>query len=268
MSPPLRPRGQAATRVSAVARWGGQHALRMLIAAFAIVWLTLFLWLVKGNGLADLAALAASMSDRIARNWAATLGLYFGASFLIHLLALPGGTILVLGGGYLLGVPLGAGLYYLAQQVSAPLVYLAARNGIGLDAQAILGRLRARGSPRLAALLARAKDEAFLAVVCLRLAPIVISTAVPVLAAALGLPLRTLVLGSVCVGWIKPVLVAVVGAAARSLAEVADPAGVAAKIPVLPLLAMFTVAVALFALRLWLKRPAAGEPGADGRPRL
>ena len=50
MSPPLRPespgpRVPAATRLEAVARWGGQHAVRMLFAAFAIVWLTLCLWL-------------------------------------------------------------------------------------------------------------------------------------------------------------------------------------------------------------------------------
>jgi uncharacterized membrane protein YdjX (TVP38/TMEM64 family) len=202
-----------------------------------------------------------TISGQIDANHSLAL-LIFGVSvFLIQLVSLPGGTVAVLSGGFLFGAPLAAGVYYLAQLAAAPVVFGAVRLGISPKASEVMHRLaRRKLPPRLAGTLRLARDESVMTIIVFRLAPVLTSTFVPALAAALGLPFRALMIGSALVSWIKPSITASIGAAARSLSEITDSPMALAKAGTVPVLMIFAGALGLLAVRLYRQRHRSPPP--------
>lgn len=213
------------------------------------------LWMTLLGGAGIVADAVHVLSSRIESNRALALAAFGLMVFLIQLVSLPGGTVAVLSGGFLFGAPLAAGVYYLAQLAAAPVVFGAVRFGIGPKAANATHRLaRRKLPPRLASLLGRARDDAVMTIIVFRLAPVLTSTFVPALAAAMALPLRSLMLGSVLVSWIKPSITASIGAAARSLTEVTDPSLALAKAGAAPAFMIFAAALGLLLVRLYIGR--------------
>lgn len=202
-----------------------------------------------------------TVSGTIENNLALALAVFGASVFLIQLVSLPGGTVAVLSGGFLFGAPLAAGIYYLAQLAAAPVVFATVRLGINPRASEAVHRLARRKLPaRLSSVLRHARTDAVTTIVVFRLAPILTSTFVPALAAALGLPLRALMVGSALVSWIKPSITASIGAAARSLSEVTQPSMALAKAGTAPVLMIFAGALGLLAVRFYLERHKSAPP--------
>jgi uncharacterized membrane protein YdjX (TVP38/TMEM64 family) len=223
--------------------------------------LTGFLWMTLFGGASMIAAAVQAISSQTDSNQAIALAVFAGSVFLIQLVSLPGGTVAVLSGGFLFGAPLAAGVYYLAQLAAAPVVFGAVRLGLGPRASDAIPRLARRKLPaRLAGTLSQARNDAIMTIVVFRLAPILTSTFVPALAAALGLPFRALMIGSALVSWIKPSITASIGAGARSLTEITEPSMALAKAGTVPVLMIFAGALGLLAVRLVRDRRRSASP--------
>ncbi len=214
-----------------------------------------FVWMTLLGGALTVAETVQTISSQINNNRGLAL-LVFGVSvFLIQLVSLPGGTIAVLSGGFLFGAPLAAGVYYLAQLAAAPVVFAAVRLGISSRASEAIHRLaRRKLPPRLAGTLSHARNDPIMTIIVFRLAPVLTSTFVPALTAALGLPFRALMIGSALVSWIKPSITASIGAAARSLHEITNSPTALAKAGTTPVLMIFAATLGLLAVRLYRQR--------------
>jgi uncharacterized membrane protein YdjX (TVP38/TMEM64 family) len=233
-------------------------ALLILIVGSALAG---FVWMTLLGGALTVAETVQAISGQIDRNRMSALILFGISVFLIQLVSLPGGTIAVLSGGFLFGAPLAAGVYYLAQLAAAPVVFGAVRLGISPKASEAIHRLaRRKLPPRLAGSLRYARNDSIMTIIVFRLAPVLTSTFVPALAAALGLPFRALMIGSALVSWIKPSITASIGAAARSLTEITQSPASLAKAGTVPLLMIFAGALGLLAVRLYRQRHRSTPP--------
>jgi uncharacterized membrane protein YdjX (TVP38/TMEM64 family) len=224
-----------------------------VLAVLALASVSAIAWLGYGGGWRTVAATVAALGAKVEANRPLAIAAFFVIAFVAQLIVMPSGTVIVLIGGFLLGAWPAALGYYVAQLAAAPVVYGAARAGFGRMAQDRLEALvRAVLPGRFASLLNLAQSEGVLAVIALRLAPVLTSAMVPLIAAAAGIRLGRLMLGSLLISWIKPTFFAGIGAAARNLAEVTEPAGLLDKISLAPILVAFGAALLLFAARVAL----------------
>ena len=233
----------------------------MLLGAIVAVATLGLIWMMAG-GAVWLTRLVLGTEAWVGDNFSIALAAFGLTVFVIQLLALPGGTVAVLSGGFLFGAPAAASVYYLTQVAAAPVVFLVVSRSLGSSSTRFLPESMRRRLPRsLLLAVDRAKDEAVLSVIVFRLAPVLTSTFVPALSALLGLPLRAVIAGSLLVSWIKPSITASLGAAARSLTEAADPGSALAQAGLAPFAMLFAASVALLAMRVWLRR---GGLSVDG----
>lgn len=211
-------------------------------------------WLTAGGGAGWVADTIKALDALVKANYLTALVVFLLLSFVLQLLVLPTGTITMLTGGFIFGAPVAAGLYYVAQIFAAPLVFGAARLGFGRFADEKLDLLVRRDkSGRLAAILDIARSEGVLAAIALRLAPVITSPVVPILAATAGIELRSLMMGSVLASWIRPLFWASVGATVHSVAQITNPSEILQKISLMPILLAFAAAALLFVARIYLK---------------
>lgn len=235
----------------------------MLLAALVAVATLGLIWMLSG-GAVWLTRLVLGTEAWVAANFVKALATFGVTVFVIQLLALPGGTVAVLSGGFLFGAPAAAIVYYLTQVAAAPVVYMMVGSGLASSSKRFMPESMRRRLPRsLLVAIDRAKDEAVLSVIVFRLAPVLTSTFVPALAALLGLPLRAVVVGSLLVSWIKPSITASLGAAARSLSEATDPGSALAQAGLAPFAMLFAASVALLVLRVWLRRGGLSVDGPE-----
>ena len=222
-----------------------------VVSALGVAWLTV------GGGKETITAIVTALDRQVAANFMPAVIAFLLAAFILQLFILPTGTIAMLTGGFLFGAPLAAALYYGAQIMAAPVVFGAVRLGFGSFADSRLDGLVKRYLPdRFSSILEIARSEGLLAAISLRLAPVITSPVVPILAAASGIKLSALLAGTVLVGWVRPLFWASVGATAHSLAEVTSSSDFLAKVNLTPLLLAFAAAGAIFVARLALKMRA------------
>lgn len=126
-------------------------------------------------------------------------------SFLSLLLVVPTGTLSVIAGGWLLGgIP--AAAIYVAMVFPATIVLMRVAAGMrrGWLANAVAARL----PKRLALLPSAVETEGVATVAAMRLNPVVPNAVLCVMAPALGISLRQVLIGTVLTGWVRPVLFA------------------------------------------------------------
>lgn len=211
-------------------------------------------WLALGGGAEWIAETIKALDRQVAANLALAVAAFFGVCFLVQLFILPTGTIAMLTGGFLFGAPLAAAIYHAGQLLAAPIVYLAVRMGFGAFADKKLDAIVERYLPgRFGNVLEIARSEGIMAAVSLRLAPVITSAVVPILAAASGIRLNALMIGSILVGWVRPLFWASIGATAHSLADVSNPSEIISKVNLTPILLAFGAAALVFALRIVFK---------------
>ena len=122
------------------ARGEGRKGLVLLAVIFVIATAGM-LWMSVGGGIAWLLAHARDIEAQAGQNRPVALAVYGLIAFVIQLLALPGGTVTVLSGGFLFGAPAAAAVYYLSQLAAAPCVFKAVQYGIGPGGQRMMARI-------------------------------------------------------------------------------------------------------------------------------
>lgn len=143
-------------------------------------------------------------------------------------LIVPAGTISVIVGGILFGAFLPAALWTAAQLVTAPLIYhLTLRSfdtsDSGPVAQTAGIRIVERWLGRRSAeIVELARVDGLFTVIVLRLLPIVPSAPTCMISAALGIRLKHLMLGTMAVGWVRPLYYASLGVTIGSLTRLED----------------------------------------------
>lgn len=139
-------------------------------------------------------------------------------------LVVPIGTISVIVGGILFGAFLPAVLWTVAQLVTAPVIYHLTRSSMGNNAGGgLVERWLGRRSAEIVDL---ARVDGFFTVIVLRLLPIIPSAPTCMIAAALGIRLKHLVLATLAVGWVRPLYYASLGVTIGSLTKLEDAGGV------------------------------------------
>ena len=149
-------------------------------------------------------------------------------SLICVILIIPAGTISVIVGGILFGAFLPAALWTAAQLITAPLIYhLTLRsfdtNDNGPAAQSAGIRVVERWLGRRSAeIIDLARVDGLFTVIVLRLLPIVPSAPTCMISAALGIRLKHLMLGTMAVGWVRPLYYASLGVTIGSLTRLED----------------------------------------------
>ena len=244
----MHPDTARAIRIRARELGLGAAVVIALLSALAIYWLA---W---GGGAAWITDTIRALDRQVASNFWAAMVVFLGVCFVVQLFIVPTGTITMLAGGFLFGSLLATGIYWVGQLFAAPLVFLAVRMGFGSFADKKLDAIVERVLPgRFANVLEIARSEGIMAAISLRLAPVITSAVVPILAAASGIRLTALMIGSVLVGWVRPLFWSSVGATAHSIAEISSPADIISKVNLTPILLAFAAAALVFALRIVFK---------------
>lgn len=181
-TPPATQCAAAPCAVSPLRRWLPLAVLAALACAvFAMGWHELLT--LKSIGL-NYEALRAYIMAHLA----AALALYVAIYVAVVALSLPGALPLTLAGGLLFGWLIGTCVTVLAATAGATIVFLLARSS--------LGDVTARIGPLLSRLRDGFREDALSYLLFLRLVPVFPFVVVNLAAAALGVPLRTYVLGT------------------------------------------------------------------------
>ena len=219
------------------------------------------LWVLAGLALASVAASGSILSVGggpalllLAREMLAALtdrpalvAVAFAAWALVaNCLVVPAGTLSMIVGGALLGTVLPTLIWSIAQLLTAPLLYALTKRGFGA--------LTLHRYADVAPLASQAQANGLQATALLRLLPIMPNAAATMIAATVGIDLRTFLLGSVLTGWVRPAYFAGLGAAVGSLSQVEAVTELLSLRTLVPLMLLFAGLVALMAASRIRKR--------------
>lgn len=168
-------------------------------------------------------------------------------------IVIPAGSVSLIAAGALFGPLWPALIWYGSQIVTAPLPHAFGRI---LKAESSTRRIGGKSIDqwtlpfrhRLASLV---DPRPVMASVLLRLCPLVPSAVAALIAATIGIGLRPFLLGSLLVGWARPLYFTSVGASLKSLTE---PQSFSTASGMLPLFAIFLTATLIVAAQAWLSR--------------
>ncbi|KAB2848863.1 MAG: hypothetical protein F9K44_09645 [Hyphomicrobiaceae bacterium] len=178
--------------------------------------------IVKNGGPIEVVRSVAMFADQAKANLALVVLCYFAISFVMQVALLPTGTIVPIVGGFLLGAPVASGVYFLSQLAATPVVWMMARRGLGATGDLKVEALVKRFVPeRWRGLISRAREEGTLGAMGLRV--LLPSAVACIVAAGLKISLGSLMLATLLVNWARPYVIASVGAAAKSFAELGEP---------------------------------------------
>ena len=165
-------------------------------------------------------------------------------ALIANCLIVPAGSLSLIIGGAALGTFLPAAIWFAAQLASAPFIHRAASDRV--VRQRLIERYLGASATKL---MARAARDGIWASVVLRLTPILPSAPAALIAAGIGISLRSFLIGSSLAGWVRPLYFASIGAAAGSYARaenISSTSGITA-----PLIVLGCVSIVLFAARLY-----------------
>lgn len=165
-------------------------------------------------------------------------------ALIANCLIVPAGSLSLIIGGAALGSFLPAAIWFVAQLACAPLLYRAASDRT--IRQQLIERYLGASATKL---MARAARDGIWASVVLRLTPVLPSAPAALIAAGIGISLRSFLIGSSLAGWVRPLYFASIGAAAGSFARaetISPNIGITA-----PLIVLSCVSIVLFAARLY-----------------
>jgi uncharacterized membrane protein YdjX (TVP38/TMEM64 family) len=150
-------------------------------------------------------------------------------------LVLPAGSLSMIVGGAVLGPLVPAVTWTVAQLITAPLLYMLIQRGVS--------RITVPPHPMAARLIRQAQANGLQATALLRLMPIMPNAPATMLAATIGIDLRTFLIGSVLTGWVRPAYFSGLGALLGSLTRLDAVTELLSVATLLPLLALFAVTV-------------------------
>ena len=184
---------------------------RSVRAAASVALLTL----AAGGGLAVLAGDPGDSIRRAALDSRTAGALFlFGWSFAIFLTVLPLGTATILIAGAALGAWAGS-VQFAALVVASAVLFEVSGEQRQEDAVRFV-----KGRPRVFRIIEAFRTRGILATAVLRLAPVVPSAVCSLAAAGLGIGRWKFYIGTLMVGWVRPVIFAYMGATAAKLAPI------------------------------------------------
>ena len=225
-----------------------QRLARLVMTALLVASVLGTMAVLKNGGPAEVIKAAAGFAEQAQANKTLVLLGYFAIAFVLQLALLPSGTLVPIVGGFLFGAPLAAGIYFLSQLAATPIVWATARTGLGPTGDRKVEALIERFVPqRWRGIAVRAREEGVLGAMALRL--LLPSAVACIVAAGLKMPLKALMLATLLVNWARPFVMASVGEAAKSLADLGDPKLVLQQANAVPYLAAAIVIGGFLLLR-------------------
>lgn len=175
---------------------------------------------------------------------------FFLAALVSQLLVIPSGSALMLLGGFLLGAPVATFIFSLVQLLTTVLlVGLGSRSGVKSLANSL-----SRWSKLVENTLSTLNRVPLTLGVTLRLFPVLPSAVACLLSVGFAIPLRTFLLATALVGWIRPLLFASAGALVPSVMDIeASRADIVISV-MWPALLLFCSGLILLLFRIWLTR--------------
>ena len=167
-------------------------------------------------------------------------------------LVLPAGSLSLIAGGAVLGTPLPAAIWFIAQLITAPLLYKVAQRSSDAGSELLVQRYI---GAEAAATLSRAADAGVATTIVMRLTPILPNAPATMIASWAGIRRRDFMIGSAIGGWVRPLYFASAGSAAGSMAQLGKAPEAAAML--LPLGLPFACAVLALYLRVRLSKTSA-----------
>jgi len=223
-----------------------------LILGSGFLGLSVFLtyWLLLADGLQSLQALALGLSEHSV-DLRYVLPVYALVSFFSQLIIVPSGSLILIFAGFFLGPLVAASVFAIAQLAAAWPVTRTAMLLIEAGNTSALDRLNQAIASTSG--LRRLREDEFFAGIALRLTPVIPSAAACLLAAGLGFRLRTFLLATAAVCWVRPLFFASVGGAIGELSDIREILEDPAQIDVTPLFLLLIAAFLLWIGRGWMR---------------
>jgi uncharacterized membrane protein YdjX (TVP38/TMEM64 family) len=182
----------------------------------------------------------------IEENKALSLLVFFAISFFSQLIVMPSGSLMLLIAGFTLGALPSAGVFAVAQVLSAWPVYRLSNTALDSIDIKISGGRKAPKVERLKERLKQLKGNDLVATALLRLTPVIPSAGASVLAALSGVRIVPFMLGTVLTCWVRPLFFASNGAALSEVLLRRDGSDVLGEVNMWPLALVFISACALY----------------------
>jgi len=166
-----------------------------------------------------------------------------------QLLIIPSGSILMIGGGFLLGSLAAAVIYTALLPITGIIIgQIAASSSLKKWVEKFLYRHN-----RATTMVDLLKHEPFTLSAVLRLTPVIPAAIAAIVASTLQIKHKTFILATLCVGWVRPLFFASIGGAAQSLKQISSGSSSANEQGILPLLLLALTAIVNLLIRCWLR---------------
>jgi uncharacterized membrane protein YdjX (TVP38/TMEM64 family) len=212
-----------------------------------------------GGGTALLAMIRETLVELAKRPLLMT-GLFAAWALVSNCLVMPSGSLSMVVGGVLLGTAAPTLIWTAAQVLTAPLLFhltLSGARGVGTTKFADLAQRYLQRVPRYAATLTKfGQSDGVLATILLRVMPVMPSAPAAMIAASIGVKLRSFLFGSVLAGWIRPLYCASLGAAIGGLTKLDAVSELLSPASLWPLAATFAATLLLVAARIAIRSRA------------
>jgi len=174
---------------------------------------------------------------------------FVSLTLISQFLVIPSGSILMIGGGFLLG-SLPATIIYTALLPVSGIIVGQIYSSSSLKCW--LGTLlfKHQKSYRIITLL---KNEPFTLSTVLRLTPVVPAAIAAIAAYSLNIRPTTFIFATLCVGWVRPLFFASIGGTAHSLSQIQDNSTLLAEKSIVPLLLLAMSVMLNLLVRCWLQ---------------
>jgi uncharacterized membrane protein YdjX (TVP38/TMEM64 family) len=238
--PPLKAAAGGRVRLGAVKN---RIAVAGLVALVVGSMVATALMLAAGGGPALLAEVRSTLVA-LSQHPAYLAAVFALWALLANCLVIPAGSLSLIAGGALLGAWLPALIWFAAQLLTAPILYALTLRGLA----PFTLKTAARGKRQIDQLTRLAATDGLKATALLRLLPVLPNAPATILAATAGISLRTYLVGSVLVGWVRCAYFAGLGATVGSLAQLEALTELVSLRVLSPLVGLFAVTLLLFAL--------------------
>jgi len=166
-----------------------------------------------------------------------------------QLLVIPSGSILMIGGGFLIGSLPAAMIYTAFLPITGVIVgSITASSSLKKWVETQLYK-----SNQAATIVELVKNEPFTLSAVLRLTPIIPAAIAAIVASSLKVTHATFIFATLCVGWVRPLFFASIGGAAQSLTQVNAGLSGPNEPSILPLLLLALTAILNLLVRCWLR---------------
>lgn len=166
-----------------------------------------------------------------------------------QLLVVPSGSILMIGGGFLLG-SLPAALIYTALLPVTGIIVGKVTESSSLKNWVATLLYKSNKVTRIVELL---NHEPFTLSAVLRLTPVIPAAIAAIVASTFKVPHSTFIFATLCVGWVRPLFFASIGGTAHSLTQLHTGSSGTTELGILPILLLALCAILNLLVRCWIR---------------